>query len=77
MVMATSLSDVLGPELPVWELVLRGTLTYRFLLGLMRFVQKRKAGTLGVADLLFVLLIAHAAHNALVGEYHSVADGRS
>ena len=75
MLIATSLGDVLAPELPVWELVLRGTLTYLFLLGLLRFVQKRQAGTLGVADLLFVLLIAHAAHNALVGEYHSLADG--
>jgi len=74
-VIAASLSDVLAPELPVWELVLRGTVTYLFLLGLMRFVQKRQAGTLGVPDLLFVLLIAHASHNALVGEYHSLADG--
>jgi uncharacterized membrane protein YcaP (DUF421 family) len=75
MIIAVSLSDVVAPELPLWELLLRGTLTYLFLLGLMRFVQKRQAGTLGVADLLFVLLIAHAAHNALVGEYHSLTDG--
>ena len=75
MLLAASLGDLLSTELPVWELLLRGTLTYLFLFGLMRLVQKRQAGTLGVPDLLFVLLITHAAHNALVGEYHSLADG--
>ena len=75
MFLATSLEDVLLPALPVWELVLRGTLTYLFLFGLLRLVQKRQAGTLGVPDLLLVLLVAHAGHNALVGEYHSLADG--
>ena len=75
MILATTLGDVLAPELPIWELVLRGTVTYLFLFALLRFVQKRQAGTLGVPDLLFLLLVAHAGHNALVGEYHSIADG--
>ena len=75
MVLAASFEGLFVPELPLWELLLRGTLTYVFLFGLLRLVQKRQAGSLGVPDLLFVLLITHAAHNALVGEYKSLADG--
>ena len=75
MLLVATLGEVLRPELPVWELILRGTFVYLFLFGLLRLVQKRQAGTLGVPDLLLLLLVAHAAHNALVGEYHSIADG--
>jgi uncharacterized membrane protein YcaP (DUF421 family) len=75
MVLASALTDVLAPELPVWELILRGSVTYLFLFGLLRLFQKRQAGTLGVPDLLLILLVAHAAHNAMVGEYHSLSDG--
>jgi uncharacterized membrane protein YcaP (DUF421 family) len=74
-IFAASLGNVFLPHLPWWELILRGSLTYLFLFGLLRLVQKRQAGTLGVPDLLLVLLVAHAGHNALVGEYHSLADG--
>ena len=75
MLVLSSFSEVVSPQLPIWELVLRGTATYLFLFALLRFVQKRQAGTLGIPDLLLVLVITHAAHNALVGEYHSLSDG--
>jgi hypothetical protein len=54
-------SDVLLSEAPVVEIIVRGTLTYLGLFTLLRLVLKRQAGTLGVTDLLLVVLIADAA----------------
>ena len=42
---------------------------------LFRFVLRRDAGSLGIADLLFVVLIADASSNAMQGEYRSIAEG--
>jgi uncharacterized membrane protein YcaP (DUF421 family) len=56
------------------ELVIRGTIIYLFILTLMR-VLRREPGTVGIADLLMVVLIADAAQNAMAGDYHSILDG--
>jgi uncharacterized membrane protein YcaP (DUF421 family) len=58
-----------------WELVVRGTLIYWFLFLLFRFVLRRDAGSLGLADILLVVLIADAAQNGMSGEYKSVGEG--
>ncbi len=57
------------------ELMARGTLMYWFLLLLFRFVLRRDAGSLGVADLLFVVIVADASQNAMAGGYDTVAEG--
>ncbi len=57
------------------ELIARGTLMYLFLLLLFRFVLRRDAGALGVADLLFVVIVADASQNAMAGGYDTVAEG--
>src|SRR5205823_4820828 len=36
---------------------------------------KRQAGTVSVADLLVIVLIADAAQNAMSADYHSITDG--
>jgi uncharacterized membrane protein YcaP (DUF421 family) len=56
------------------ELFIRGSVVYLFILVLMR-VLRREPGTVGIADLLMVVLIADASQNAMAGEYHSVLDG--
>jgi uncharacterized membrane protein YcaP (DUF421 family) len=66
---------VFVPTVPVLETVVRGTVVYLVLLVLLRFVLKREAGTLGVQDLLVIVLIADAAQNAMAADYHSVSDG--
>jgi uncharacterized membrane protein YcaP (DUF421 family) len=38
-------------------------------------VLRREPGTVGIADLLMVVLIADASQNAMAGEYHSILDG--
>ena len=57
------------------ELVLRGTAVYWFLFLLFRFVLRRDAGSMGIADILLVVLIADASQNAMAGGYQTLADG--
>jgi uncharacterized membrane protein YcaP (DUF421 family) len=68
------------PELFAWtvpptELIARGTLIYLGLVLCFRFLLRRDIGSMSTADLLFVVLIADAAQNAMAGEYKSVGDG--
>lgn len=57
------------------ELVVRGTVMYWFLFLLLRFVLRRDIGSIGVADVLLLVVIADAAQNAMSGGYESVTDG--
>ena len=63
------------PDKPLAEIVARGTVMYLGLFFLLRAVLKREAGTVGVSDLLVVVLIADAAQNAMAAEYQSIPDG--
>lgn len=64
-----------GIRTPLLELVVRGTVMYWMLFLLFRFVLRRDAGAVGIADLLFVVVIADAAQNAFAGEYTSITEG--
>jgi uncharacterized membrane protein YcaP (DUF421 family) len=57
------------------ELIVRGTLIYWFLFLLFRFVLRRDVGSVGIADVLLVVLIADASQNAMAGGYETVAEG--
>ncbi len=59
-------------HIPAMELIVRGTLVFWFLFLLFRFVLHRNPGSLGIADILLVVLIADAAQNGMAGEYKSV-----
>jgi uncharacterized membrane protein YcaP (DUF421 family) len=67
--------EIFVPSIPIAEIILRGSLTYLALFFLMRFVLKREAGAIGIADLLMVVLIADAAQNAMASEYRSITEG--
>lgn len=69
------LLELFAREYPIWHMVLRGSFVYWFLLIVFRFVLRRDVGSMGVADLLFVVLVADAASNAMQGEYRSIGDG--
>lgn len=58
-----------------FELMIRGSITYLALFGLMRFVLKREGGNVGLADLLMTVMVADAAQNAMAAEYKSITDG--
>lgn len=57
------------------ELVLRGTLVYWFVFLLFRFVLRRETGSIGLPDILLLVLIADAAQNAMASGYTSVSEG--
>ncbi len=57
------------------ELVVRGTLMYWFLFLLFRFFLRRDVGSIGIADVLLLVLIADASQNAMAGGYETVSDG--
>lgn len=56
------------------EIVIRGTLTYWFLFLMFRFVARRDIGSLGIADLLIVVIVADAAQNGMAGKGNSITD---
>jgi uncharacterized membrane protein YcaP (DUF421 family) len=62
-------------ETPLTEIFARGTAVYLSLFLLLRLVLKREAGTVGITDLLVVVLLADAAQNAMAGNYSTVPDG--
>jgi uncharacterized membrane protein YcaP (DUF421 family) len=63
------------PTVPLLETFVRGTVVYLSLFGLLRFILKRESGTLGITDLLVLVLLADAAQNALADNYKSITDG--
>lgn len=66
---------ILLPGTPLPELVLRGTVTFLALMTLLRVVGQREAGSLGLTDLLVVVLIAQAAGPGMLGGADTIADG--
>jgi uncharacterized membrane protein YcaP (DUF421 family) len=66
---------LLVPEQPVLDVIFRGTLVYLFLFVIFRICLKRRAGGLGLADILVVVLIADAAQNAMGSDYKSISEG--
>jgi len=56
------------------ELFVRGSCVYLLVFCLMRLF-RREPGTVGIADLLMVVLIADAAQNGMSAEYKSLLDG--
>ena len=67
--------EVFALGLSPLELFARGTAMYWFLFVVFRFVVRRDVGSVGVADILILVIVADAAQNGMSGEYNSVTDG--
>ncbi len=64
------------PSIPVLEIIIRGTLMYLVLFGLLRLAFRRIGSTsVGLAEILMVALVAAAAQNAMARDHRSLADG--
>jgi uncharacterized membrane protein YcaP (DUF421 family) len=68
-------SNVLMPDTPLLEIIVRGAAIYLGLFILLRVILKRQAGTVSITDLLVIVLIADAAQNGMADDYKSVPDG--
>lgn len=68
-------ASVFLPDTPVLEIVVRGSIMYLALFWMLRGILKRVAGSIGLADLLMVVVIADAAQNGMADDYTSIGDG--
>jgi uncharacterized membrane protein YcaP (DUF421 family) len=68
-------AQLFTPSGSVLEVMVRGSILFLALFLLLRGVPRRQIGTLGVSDLLVIVLIADAAQNGLAGEYKSITEG--
>ncbi|MDQ2639831.1 MAG: DUF421 domain-containing protein [Pseudomonadota bacterium] len=64
-----------GVQMPVAEIVIRGSAIYWFLFLVFRFVLRRDVGAIGIADVLLLVILADAAQNAMAGEYKTITEG--
>lgn len=62
------------PSLSIPEILLRGTIVYLFIFALLRIL-RREAGSIGIPDILLIVLIADAAQNAMASDYKSITEG--
>jgi uncharacterized membrane protein YcaP (DUF421 family) len=63
------------PTYSALEMMVRGTVMYFVIFGLMRLVLKRQAGGIGTTDVLVVVLLGEVASNAFAAEYRSLVEG--
>lgn len=58
-----------------WEIMIRGSLMYWFLFFIFRFILRRDVGSMEVGDILFIVIVADAAQNAMSANATNIADG--
>lgn len=68
-------AELFVPTHSLAEMIVRGTLMYAALFAIFRFVMKRQVGSIGIADILLVVIIADAASNAFTKDYKSITEG--
>jgi uncharacterized membrane protein YcaP (DUF421 family) len=65
--------SVFVPQASLLEIFIRGTIMYLTLFALLR-IFRRQAGSIGIADLLVIVVIADAAQNGMAGDTKSVTE---
>lgn len=68
-------SELFMLDVSLLEIFVRGSVIYLSLLFLLRVILKRQAGTVGMTDLLVIVLIADAAQNGMANDYQSLPAG--
>jgi len=67
--------DLLIPDIPILEKVLRTVIVYAFLVVGLRLAGKRELAQLNPFDLVVLLVLSNAVQNAIIGNDNSVAGG--
>jgi uncharacterized membrane protein YcaP (DUF421 family) len=68
-------SQLFGFSVNPLEIIVRGTVIYWFIFLLFRLVLHRDVGSIAIADVMLLVLIADAASNGMSGNYESITDG--
>jgi uncharacterized membrane protein YcaP (DUF421 family) len=66
---------MLLPNLPWWELLIRGIIVYVFLLFLIRLTGRRQTGMLTPFDFILLLILSNTVQNAMNGGDNSLGGG--
>ncbi|MCD0502185.1 DUF421 domain-containing protein [Bordetella petrii] len=69
------LAEIFALQTGFTEMFIRGTTMYWVLYALLRISGRRDLGSLGMADMLVLVLVADAAGNAMSGDSYSMGDG--
>lgn len=67
--------ELIIPTHSIAEMILRGTVMYLSLFVIMRFIMLRQSSTIGIADILVIVVIADSAQNGFAKEYKSITEG--
>lgn len=67
--------EIFNFSISPWEILIRGSLIYWFLFLIFRFLLRRNMGSIEVGDILFIVIVADAAQNAMSGDGKNIADG--
>ncbi|HWL29483.1 MAG TPA: YetF domain-containing protein [Burkholderiaceae bacterium] len=57
------------------ELIVRGSIIYWFVFTLLRLAGRRDFGSVGMANILLLVMIADAAQNGMAGDYKTIPEG--
>jgi uncharacterized membrane protein YcaP (DUF421 family) len=66
---------MLDPTNSLVNSVIRGSIVYLALFGVLRMMHNRRSGSIGLSDLLLVTLVSGAVENSMVGEGRSLTEG--
>src|SRR5204863_6286925 len=69
------MSEFWIPTIHWWELILRSSLVYLFLVIVLRITGKRQIGQLAPFDLILLLVLSNAVQNSMNGGDNSVTGG--
>lgn len=73
--MQTDWGSLFELTLSPWELIVRGTITYWFIFLLLRLAGRRDFESVGMANILLLVMIADAAQNGMAGDYETITEG--
>ena len=68
-------NEMFIPTHSLAEMVIRGSLMYLGIFLIFRFIVGRQSSSIGIADLLVIVIIADAAQNAFARSYESISEG--
>lgn len=69
------MQDLFAFTVSPWELIVRATAMYWFIYLLFRLILRRDVGSIAIADVLLLVLIADAAQNGMDGDYKTIPEG--
>lgn len=74
-IIGIDLVELIVPTHSLLEIIVRGTVMYLALVLVLRFLMKRRTGSVSITDLLVIVVIADAAQNGFSKEYRSITEG--